>query len=138
MHRQNKIRIPTPYIMMLASIVLGSLIGSLILRGYMGKGEVFHKNPQESFQVTAYFKDDKLIVSITNLGAYEVEVQMIFIEGQNYIDFDTPLLVVKPNETIEVKTDIMKPNPGIYTVKVRLSNGQTINHKVTVTADIDN
>lgn len=136
MHHQNKIGMQKPYIIMLASIVLGSLIGFLILQEHIGEGEVFHKIPQGNLQLAAYFKDDKLMVSITNLGVYEIEVQMIFIEGQNYIDFDTPLnLVVKPNETIEIKTDIMKPNPGTYTVKVRLSNGQTINHKIRVTTD---
>lgn len=136
MYSQNKIRITITYVITLISIVLGVLMGFLILEEHMVGETGFHKNPQESLRLTAYFKNDKPVVSITNLGSGEVEVQMIFLEGQNYMDFDTPVdLTVKPNETVETKTDIVKPKPGTYTVKVRLSNGQTISCKIMVAAE---
>lgn len=133
MHRSNKIQAYILYGITLSSLILGALIGLLILQEHLSEGAIFNKNSQESLQLNAYFKNDRLVVSITNLGNSEVEIQIVFLEGQNYIDFDAPInLMVKSGETAEIQTDIMKPKPGTYTVKVRLSNGQTINCKITV------
>lgn len=89
---------------------------------------------QESIQATAYFRNGKLVVTIANPGSREVEVQMIFLEGRGYMDFDMFInAVVAPGEKTEIETDIVKPEQsGMYTVRIRLSNGQTIDCKVNV------
>jgi len=116
------------------SVVLGVLISLAILQSQtedvLGGG----KGVQESIQATAYFRNGKLVVTIANLGSRGVEVQMIFLEDKDYMDFDMFInAAIAPGEKTEIETDIMKPErSGTYTVRIRLSNGQTIDCKVNV------
>lgn len=120
------------YIVALASMLLGALVSLFIIQEYVSKGIGIYGNPQEEFQLKAEFRNGRLVVSITNLGSSEVEVQMVFLEGRNYIDFEAPInVLVKPGDTAEIRTEIMQPNGGTYTVRVKLSNGRTLDCKVT-------
>lgn len=132
MFSQNKIQVTS--VILLFSTILGVTIGFLILQEETSKWTIYpHKASQENLQLTARFRNNKLVVFITNLGGSEVEIQIIFLEGNNYMDFDIPVnLAVKSGETAEIQTNIIQPDPGTYTVKVRLSNGQTISCKITV------
>ena len=122
------------YVVGVVSVVLGVLISLAILQlqtgGVLGGGE----GVQEVIQATAYFRNGKLVVTIANPGSREVEVQMIFLEGRDYMDFDMFInAAVAPGEKTEVETDIVKPeSSGKYTVRIRLSNGQTIDCSVNV------
>ena len=122
------------YVVGVTSVVLGVLISLVILQTQLGSELGSGKDVQESIKATAYFKNEKLVVSITNLGSREVEVQMIFLEGRDYMDFDMFINeAIAPGEKTEIETDIMKPErSGIYTVRIRLSNGQTIDCRVNV------
>ncbi len=127
-------RLHANYVVAAVSVILGILISLAILQLQTedvldGNGDV-----QEAIQATAYFRNGKLVVAITNLGSKEVGVQMIFLEGKNYMDFDMFInVVVAPGETTEIETDIMKPETsGKYTVRIRLSNGQTVDCTIDV------
>ncbi|RLF17767.1 MAG: hypothetical protein DRZ82_09475 [Thermoprotei archaeon] len=124
----------TDFVVSLISAVLGVLICLVILQLYGGSVPSNHEVTQETIQVSAYFRNGKLVVSITNLGRKEVEVQMVFLEGKGYMDFDLLVDVpIAPGETREIETDIMQPeSSGRYTVRVRLSNGQTVDTYVIV------
>ncbi|MBS7640640.1 MAG: hypothetical protein QXJ19_03255 [Candidatus Bathyarchaeia archaeon] len=119
------------YIVALASMLLGVLVGLLIIQDYAGRGIGLCGNHQEEFQLKAEFRNGRLVVSITNLGSSEVEVQMVFLEGRDYIDFEAPINVpVKPGDTVEIRTEIMQPDGGTCTVRVKLSNGRTLDCKI--------
>jgi len=125
------IKIQRTHVIILASIVLGIIASLMIFHGYVGRGVSVFVGPREDLQLTAHFRNGRLIVTIANLGSNEVEVQMIFLEGRNHIDFDAPLdAVVKPGEIKEIKTDMMQPEKGTYNVRVKLSNGKTVSCKV--------
>jgi len=125
------IKIQRTYVIVLASIVLGVIASLMIFQEYLGSGVSAFTSSREDLQLTAHFRDGRLIVTIANLGSNEVEVQIIFLEGRNYVDFDTlPDAVVKPGEVKEIKTDIMQPEKGTYNVRVKLSNGKTVSCKV--------
>mgnify|MGYP000023413931 CR=1 FL=1 len=122
------------YVVAVVSVVLGILISLVILQSQTGSVLGGFEDTQEVIQATAYFRNGKLIVTITNLGSREVEVQMIFLEGRNYMDFDMFInAVIAPGERTEIETDIMQPeSPGRYTVRIKLSNGQTVDCSVDV------
>jgi len=116
------------------SVVLGVLISLAILQLQTGDVLGDYEDSQEVIQATAYFRNGKLVVVIANLGSEEVGVQMIFLEGRNYMDFDMFVnAAIAPGERTEIETDIMMPeSSGRYTVRIRLTNGQTVDCTVDV------
>jgi hypothetical protein len=124
----------TIYIVGLTSLILGILICLALLQTKPSSTSSVGRDVGEDIQITAYFRNDELVIIITNSGSTEIEVQMVLLEGKNYVDFDALInTVVNPGEKKEIKTNIIKPrNPGTYTVKIRLSNGRVINYNIVV------
>jgi len=86
------------------------------------------ENPKQSIIAYAYFRNEQLVIQVRNLGNEEVEVSTVYLIGQKFMDYEMFVNeVIKPGETIEIETNIMKPaQRGTYTVKISFSNGLTI------------
>lgn len=131
MHRLGKLQ--KAHLMALVSVVLGALIGFTIMWGCAG-GIGLNESSKEGFLLTAFFLNERLVISISSMSNSEVAVEIIFLEGMNYVDFEMPTnVLIKPGEKIELQTNIMQPTEkGIYVVKVKLSNGRILSCRVAV------
>lgn len=130
---RNLSRIQAAHMILLASAVLGVSLGFMVAQTYSGEWMELFKRSREDLQVTAFFRNERLVVYITNLGSSRIEVQLIFLEGENYVDFEALTNVtVNPGETTEIQTNIMRPVRGTYTLRIKLSDGRTISYKITL------
>jgi len=111
------------------AIVSGAvgLILCLTILQMEGQSGYANETVERGILVNAYLRNEKLVVSIRNMGSTRVEASTIYLLGKKSIDYEMFVnRVVMPGETIELETGIRAPDQrGEYTVKVAFSNGAT-------------
>jgi len=116
------------HIIAISSTIIGLLLCLLVVQMPINNLEGSSENPKQPIVASAYFRDEELVVQVRNLGNQEVEVLAVYLIGQELVDYEMLINeVIKPGETIEIETNIIKPaQRGTYTVKISFSNGLTI------------